>query len=226
MLQSSYSPRRFSLRRLLALAPFLLLCSALGQTDPKVAAIQRACSGGVLTPEECRAQLEKLKQPGRASSNTPGQATPSSGVGHWADPKGRYTIAIAPGWTVDDSKGNLKVSKGMSWAIFDTETGKPDPMDVARTNAEQMHGMVAGWQVVQQEYFETPKHHACAGVVAVANVTDRAGSRPRVLNFVAQSAGSGNYVTMTGSSLKESATIDGNEVMSMFNSIRFPSDPK
>lgn len=211
--------------RLLTLAPLFLLCSAFGQTDAKTVAVQRACAAGVLTPEECRTQLEKLK-PSSSNASTSAQSRPSSGVGHWRDPKGRYTIAIAPGWAVDDSKGNLKVSKGTSWAIFDTETGKPDPMDVARTNAEQMHGMVAGWQVVQQEYFETPKHHPCAGVVAVANVTDRAGSKPRVLNFVAQSAGSGNYVTMTGSSLKESATTDGNEVMSMFNSIRFPSDPK
>src|ERR1700761_8463209 len=180
------------MRRYLIALSLLFAMHISAQTDSRAAAIQRACDAGVYTPEECRSQLAKLKQP---AATTPAP-TPQGGAGHWSEPHGRCTIAIAPGWTVDDSQGNLKVIKRGSWAIFETASRQGQAMDVAQANSKQMSGMVSGWQVVQQGPFETPRHHASAGVTAFANVPTRSGAESRVMTFAAQSAGSGNFVTL------------------------------
>jgi len=189
------------------------------QTDSQRQAIQKACSAGVLSAQECQQKLAAQKQ-----TNTAPQPAGQTGVQHWSEPHGRYTIAIAPGWRVDDSQGNLKVVKGSSWAIFDTESKPGSAMDVAQADARQMSGMVSGWQIVQQEPFETPRHHSSAGVTAFANVPTRSGDEQRVMTFAAQSAGSGNFVTLTASSLKSDGQNDQGQVMAMYNSIRFTGE--
>lgn len=199
---------------------FALFCLNLfAQTDSQRQAIQKACAAGVLSADECQQKLEPQKQPNTAPQNA-GQA----GLQHWSEPHGRYTIAIAPGWRVDDSQGNLKVVKGASWAIFDTESKQGSAMDVAQANAKRMSGMVSDWQVVQEAPFETPRRHSSAGVTAFANVPTRTGNEPRVMTFAAQSAGSGNFVTLTTSSLKADGQNDQARVMAMFNSVRFANE--
>jgi len=201
---------------------FVFVLSSLNlfaQTDSQRQAIQKACAAGVLSAQECQQKLAAQKQP-----NTTPQNAGQAGVQHWSEPHGRYTIAIAPGWHVDDSQGNLKVVKGSSWAIFDTESKQGSAMDVAQANARQMSGMVSGWQIVQQSPFETPRHHSSAGVTAFANVPARSGSEQRVMTFAAQSAGSANFVTLTASSLKSDAQSDQGQVMAMYNSVRFTGE--
>lgn len=207
------------MRRVVLLILALSSLKVFAQSDSQRQAIQKACAAGVLSAQECQQKLAAHKQPNTISQNT-GQ----TGVQHWSEPHGRYTIAIAPGWRVDDSQGNLKVVKGSSWAIFDTESKQGSPMDVAQANAKQMGGMVSGWQVVQQQPFETPRHHSSAGVTAFASVPTRNGSEQRVMTFAAQSAGSGNFVTLTASSLKGDAQNDQGQVMAMYNSIRFAGE--
>ena len=204
---------------------FLLFVFALtslnvsAQTDSQRQAIQKACAAGVLSAQECQQKLTARKQP-----NTAPQSAGQTTVQHWSEPHGRYTIAIASGWRMDDSQGNLKVIKGSSWAIFDTESKQGSAIDVAQANAKQMSGMVSGWQIVQQGPFETPRHHSSAGVTAFANVPTRSGGEQRVMTFAAQSAGSGNFVTLTASSLKPDAQSDQGQIMAMYNSIRFTGE--
>ncbi len=205
---------------------FVLVLSSLkvfAQNDSQIQAIRKACAAGVLSVQECQQKLAKQKQ-SNTTGNLPPQNSSQEKVGHWSEPHGRYTIAIAPGWQVDDSQGTLKVVKGSSWAILDTESKQGSAMDVAQANAKQMSGMVSGWQVVQQQPFETPRHHSCGGVTAFASVPTRGGSEQRVMTFAAQSAGSGNFVTLTASSLKADAQSDQGQIMAMYNSVRFTGE--
>lgn len=194
----------------------------------QVQAIQSACQAGALSPDECRQKLAALNvnaPSGRGSASAPASANDgANAAGHWSEPHGRYTIAVAPGWRTDDSQGTLKITKGDSWAIFDTQSSSGSPADVAQTNAQQMSGMVSDWQLVQQSPFETPRHHSSAGVTALASVPTQAGKEQRVLTFAAQSAGAGHYVTVTASSLPRSSQQDQGQVMAMFNSVRFAGE--
>jgi hypothetical protein len=212
-----------SMRHIVLLVLVLSSLTAFAQADSQLQAIQKACAAGVLSAQECQQKLAKQRQPGKVA-NFPPQSSSQENVGHWSEPHGRYTIATAPGWRVDDSQGNLKVVKGSSWAIFDTASKQGSAMDVAQANAKQMSGMVSGWQVIQQQPFETPRHHSCAGVTAFADVSTRSGSEARVMTFGAQAAGSGNFVTLTASSLKADAQNDQGQIMAMYNSIRFANE--
>ncbi len=66
-----------------------------------------------------------------------------SGPTQWHEPNGRYTIQIPAGWQIDDSQGNLKITSGDAWAIFDTTSMPGGALAVAQRNANQMKPMVS-----------------------------------------------------------------------------------
>ncbi len=61
-------------------------------------------------------------------------------------------------------------------------------------------------------------------MTAFASVPTRSASEQRVMTFAAQAAGSGNFVTLTASSLKADAQRDQGEIMSMYNSVRIAAE--
>ena len=136
--------------------------------------------------------------PAQTASQTAGPATgrPIS-ASQWHEPHGRYTITLPAGWQVDDSQGNLKITNGTSWAIFDTTSGQGAPLDIAQKASAQMQPMVSDWKVYGQGPFITAAQHPAAGITVGCTVPTRTGPTNRVMLFLAQSAGGGNFVTMT-----------------------------
>ena len=140
------------------------------------------------------------------------------------EPNGRYTLTVPAGWHIDTSQGNLKITSGDSWANFNTTSGPATPLAAAQKEAGQMQTLVSDWNVYSQGAYTTAAQHPAAGVSVTCTVASRSGATHRVMMFLAQSAGNGNYVTMTSSvdaptGQKTSATLS-----QAFDSVRFANE--
>ena len=152
----------------------------------------------------------------RAQSNAP--AT------QWHEPHGRFTITIPAGWRVDDSQGNLKITNGDSWAIFETTSGPATALEAAQRTAAQMQPMVSDWKVYSQGPYATALQHPAGGVSVTCTVPTKAGPTSRVMMFLAQSAGSNNYVTMTSSVDAPTGKQASTTLSQTFDSVRFANE--
>jgi hypothetical protein len=157
----------------------------------KKAALQQACSTGVLTPDECKQRLAAL--------NAPANAQPAAGGQVYRDPNGRFTITIPAGWTIDASAGNLKITNGDAWANFNTESQPGGPLAVAQSTAEKMEQFMSEPKVLNQGNFTTGAKYPAAGITLECTISTKSGPAHRVMLFNAIAAGNDNYVVMTSS---------------------------
>jgi hypothetical protein len=218
-----------------AILLFVPVSSAHAQTSDvarQKAALQNACNSGALSADECKQRMAALNNSGSSS----GSASKASGGAYtaetgglanaqtWKEPNGRYSISIPSGWKVDTSAGNLKITNGDSWAIFDTKSQPGEPLDVAKSTADAMAPMVSDWQVFNQGPFTTARHHPAAGMTVGCTVATRSGPTKRVMLFSVLGAGNQNYVVMTSSADAATGRPINGLLMQVFESIRFSGE--
>lgn len=217
-----------------------LLCSAPSarcqqtSTARQRAAVQKACQAGALSPEECQQKLAALSGSGGSSATatpptggagaTPPGGRDIAGATTWRHPQGLYSLSVPPGWNVDTSSNNPKLTNGDTWAIFETSASNSTPMQVAQKDAGQMQPMLSNWKVDDQGSFQTRHNHGAAGITASASVPARGGPTQRTLLFWTQTDGQQHFVTMTASMDAVKAQQTGLLLMQVFNSLKFSGE--
>ena len=152
------------------------------------------------------------------------QAPSPASATAWHEPHGRYTISIPTGWRLDDSQGNLKITSGTAWAIFDTTSGPATPLEAAQRAAAQMQPMVSDWKIYNQGPYATALQHPAGGVSVTCTVPTKTGPTSRVMLFLAQSAGNNNYVTMTSSVDAPTGKQATATLSQIFDTVRFANE--
>ena len=208
------SPLRFAL----CVSALALTVFAPAQTTDlahKKAALQKACSTGALTPDECQQRMAALT--GSAAA-----APVSTGGGQlYKDPQGRFSITIPSGWAVDTSAGNLKITHGDAWANFNTEYQTGGPLAVAQSTALKMEQFMTEPKVLNQGNFTTGSKYPAAGITVGCTISTKAGPAHRIMLFNAIAAGNDNYVVMTSSADYDTGRPRNSELAQAVESIRF-----
>jgi hypothetical protein len=188
----------FPLRFAFCVSALALTVFAPAQTTDlahKKAALQKACSTGALSAEECKARMAALNAPVEGQT----AATSLAGGQTYREPNGRYTLTIPPGWAVDTSQGNLKITKGDAWANFNTQYQTGGPLAVAQSEALKMEQFMTEPKVLNQGNFTTGAKYPAAGITLGCTISTKAGPAHRIMLFNAIGAGNDNYVVMTSS---------------------------
>lgn len=206
------SPFRYALC-ISALALTVLAPAQTTDLAHKKAALQKACSAGALTPDECQQRMAALN--GTA-------AAPASGGGQvYKDPQGRFSITIPSGWAVDTSAGNLKITHGDAWANFNTEYQTGGPQAVAQSTALKMEQYMTDPKVLNQGNFTTGAKYPAAGLTIGCTISTKSGPAHRIMLFNAIAAGNDNYVVMTSSADYDTGRPMNSELAQAVESIRF-----
>ena len=182
-------------RRALCLSVLSIAVIAAAQTSDlahKKAALQKACSTGALSPDECQQRMAAL--------NGTQPASPSSAGGQtYRDPQGRFSITIPAGWVIDTSAGNLKITHGDAWANFNTQSQAGGPLKVAQSEALKMEQFMSDPKVLNQGDFNTAGKYPAGGITLGCTISTKSGPAHRIMLFNAIAAGNDNYVVMTSS---------------------------
>ena len=110
------------------LACVVLLAAGAGasaQPDPnvaaKLAALEKLCAAGLLTPQDCAQRRATL-------TGAPGPAPPAAMQDQtFHDPQGRYTARVPEGWKMAADNGVATFSAGESWAtLIPSPASQPD----------------------------------------------------------------------------------------------------
>jgi hypothetical protein len=164
----------------------------------KKAALQKACTAGALSADECQQRMAALN-----ASSTPQSANaaspPAAGGKLYHDPQGRFSLTIPAGWAIDTSAQNLKITKGDAWANFNTDYQTGGPLAVAQSTAEKMEQFMSEPKVLNQGNFTAAGKYPAAGVTLGCTISTKSGPAHRIMLFNAIAAGNDNYVVMTSS---------------------------
>lgn len=87
-----------------------------------------------------------------------------------------------------------------------------------------MQPQVSIWNVHNQGPYTTRSHHASAGMTVLCTVPTRSGPTNRVMLFLSQSAGSGNFVTMTASTDAATGKPLVDALSAIFETVRFDGE--
>ena len=199
---------------LIVLSVLSLNVLAVAQTDlaHKKAALQKACSAGALSPDECQQRLAALNA---------GPAPSPSGGQSYRDPQGRFTITIPAGWNIDTSAQNLKITHGDAWANFNTEYQTGGPQAVAQSTALKMEQFMTNPKILNQGNFTAGGKYSAAGITLGCTIANKSGPAHRIMLFEAIAAGNDNYVVMTSSADYDSGRPLNAAIAQAVESIRF-----
>lgn len=200
----------------LALALSILAPAQATDLAHKKAAVEKACSTGALTPEECQQRMAAINGPA-----APPSAASNGGGQIYKDPQGRFSIAVPSGWTVDTSAGNLKITHGDAWANFNTEYQTGGPLAVAQSTALKMEQFMTEPKVLNQGNFTTGAKYPAAGITLGCTINTRSSPAHRVMLFIAIAAGNDNYVVMTSSADYDAGRPINADLAQAYESIRF-----
>jgi hypothetical protein len=210
-----------------------------GGNSRQLAALEKACTTGALSKNECdqrRAQLTAPSQPAEPSpapaqahpaepSRAPAQASApaNSGSGMYRDPQGRYSLAVPAGWAVtppaDAGSGNVQLSFGPSWAMV-LLSGGSQPRDVNHQMTQQIQAQYTGFRLLNEGDLQVNGHPAHG---SNATGTNPKGVPVSVL-IVSINAGSGHFLTVVSSAPNDQAKNINDTVMQMAQSIRFAGE--
>jgi hypothetical protein len=209
------SPLRFALC-VSALALTVLAPAQTTDLAHKKAALQRACSAGALTPDECQQRMAALN----GSAGAPPAAS-SAGGQIYKDPQGRFSITIPSGWAVDTSAENLKITHGDAWANFNTEYQTGGPLALAQSTALKMEQFMTEPKVLNQGNFTTGAKYPAGGITIGCTISTKSGPAHRIMLFNAIAAGNDNYVVMTSSADYDTGRPLNAALAQAIESIRF-----
>jgi hypothetical protein len=208
------------LRYALTLSALALTVLAPAQTTDlahKKAALQKACSAGALTPEECQQRMAALNTPAGA----PAPSASTAGGQTYRDPSGRFTLTVPAGWAIDTSQGNLKITHGDAWANFNTEYQTGGPQAVAQSTALKMEQFMTDPKVLNQGNFTAGGKYPAAGITIGCTIATKSGPAHRIMLFEAIAAGSDNYVVVSSSADYDSGRPLNAAIAQAAESIRF-----
>jgi hypothetical protein len=183
----------------------------------KKAALQKACSAGALSPEECQQRMAALTGSGETKQGN----APAAGGQVYHDPNGRFTMTIPVGWTVEASAGNLKITHGDAWANFNTEYQTGGPQSVAQSTALKMEQFMTDPKVLNQGNFTAGGKYPAAGITIGCTIATKSGPAHRIMLFEAIAAGSDNYVVVSSSADYDSGRPLNAAIAQAAESIRF-----
>jgi hypothetical protein len=199
----------------------LTVLMAAQSTDPahKKAALQKACSAGALSPDECKERMAALN--GSADAPPAGSSAPAAGGQSYRDPQGRFSMTVPAGWAIEGSAQNLKITHGDAWANFNTEYQTGGPLKVAQSTAEKMEQFMSDPKVLNQGNFTAGGKYPAAGVTLGCTIATKSGPAHRIMLFEAIAAGNDNYVVMTSSADYDSGRPLNAALAQAAESIRF-----
>jgi hypothetical protein len=183
-----------------------------GDQDPTV-------GQGMGVPAPMHASGQSAVQPGLqpvAAGSFPEPGGQDSGVYH--DPRGRYSLAVPPGWTAknDAASGTLQLASGQTWATVTTGSGAT-PADANSQITSQIQAQYKEFQILNQGDFQN-NGHAAHG----ANATGINPKGVRVSVLVMTIAASGNnYLAIISSAPSDQAQQINGVIMQMVHSVRF-----
>jgi hypothetical protein len=183
-----------------------------GDQDPTV-------GQGMGVPAPMHASGQSAIQPGLqpvAAGSFPEPGGQDSGVYH--DPRGRYSLAVPPGWTAknDPASGTLQLASGQTWATVTTGSGAT-PADANSQITSQIQAQYKEFQILNQGDFQN-NGHAAHG----ANATGINPKGVRVSVLVMTIAASGNnYLAIISSAPSDQAQQINGVIMQMVHSVRF-----
>lgn len=210
--------------------PSLLAQSSPAATDRQRAALKKACSSGVLSPEECKAKLAAMEAPASQAAEGGHDSRPSQaggfpepkgfegGLQQYHDPRGRFNLTIPPGWQVAGDADQLRITQGSTWAVFTTSTNGGQPMDVDQALARQMQPQYQRFAVLNQGAYQTANFHHPAAGITLSTVKD---GKETVMLIVTQGAGSGHYLTMISSTPNPGGGPMNGQLNNIFETVRF-----
>jgi len=87
----------------------------------QLAALQKACDAGVLSPQECeqhRAQLASQSSSGASKSLSAHLRSENSSPDIFRDPAGHYSLNLPDGWNTIVNNGKVQFSSGHNWVTL------------------------------------------------------------------------------------------------------------
>ncbi|SPF55465.1 exported hypothetical protein [Candidatus Sulfopaludibacter sp. SbA4] len=136
-----------------------------GGNPQQLAALQKACAAGVFTADECAAKRAALSGGGNPAAPAPSNAPqPGGGSQVYRDPRGRFSVAVPPGWTAtpqgQGGGDGVQISQGSSWAVLSPFGGAARPDEVINQLAGQFQSQYRNLRIVSHAPFQLGAHDA------------------------------------------------------------------
>ena len=201
-------------------APSISTPLRLAQMDARqAAAVRKACAVGALPADQCsgqgRSRGEGAASPGETASHG-GFAAPGADGHRFSDPRGRYSLAVPRGWTLQMQGDAASLSNGPSWIQIVADSA-PSAQAVLQKVGASFVPAFSRTQVTSQGDAQLGGHAAFGANI---DATSTKGEHMSVM-MIAESAGGGHYLVIVSATPAEQASQLNPAIMALANSVRF-----